>query len=91
MHSNTRVFYICIEILLTDINYMYYLYIVFVCDYVYTTIYNLFCIFNSPFVTVIHKNYYVYIYINHLSMYWYNSDYLIMYHNICILIYFVIL
>ena len=34
MHSNTRVFYIRIEILLTDINYMYYLYTVFVCDYV---------------------------------------------------------
>ena len=26
MHSNTHVFYIRIEILLTDINYMYYLY-----------------------------------------------------------------
>ena len=36
MHSNTRVFYIRIEILLTDIHYMYYLYTVFVCDYVYT-------------------------------------------------------
>ena len=43
-HSNTRVFYIRIEILLTDINYMYYLYTVFVCYYVYTTVYNLFCV-----------------------------------------------
>ena len=42
--SNTRVFYIRIEILLTDINYKYYLYTVFVCDYVYTTVYNLFCV-----------------------------------------------
>ena len=48
MHSNTRVFYIRIEILLTDINYMYYLYTVFVCAYVYTTVYNLFCVYAPP-------------------------------------------
>ena len=41
IHSNTRVFYIRIEILLTDINYMYYLYTVFVCDYVYSIYYIL--------------------------------------------------
>ena len=66
MHSNTRVFYIRIEILLTDINYILYLYltmyILLFTTYFASKLRPLLIplarirIFNSPFVTVIRQN-----------------------------------